>query len=123
MRISTSFLASVQTLISGSLPSSAEILENQGGGNGRGGKAAPDWQPIATVSALVLQKAITGDPGDTVEGGKLVSDLRRLIRLPYGTAITSAHRLRIDGLTYEILSVQDDLGVSAAVDCQCKRLA
>jgi len=114
-------LAAIQDETASAFDTTAEILRNDGGEETEtGGEGEPDWNVIATVGALVL---LVTSPGDRSEGEKAVTDERRLIRLPAGTAITSANQLRIGSQTYEVLSVGGDFAYGATVDCQCKRLA
>jgi head-tail adaptor len=78
------------------------------------------WAVASTVAGLVLP---VSSPGDGSEGARQVDAEQRIIRLPHGTTVTSANRLRIGSHSYEVTALLADQSNALFVDCQCKRLA
>lgn len=120
MQFSCRELRSMRQAVASTFDTTATIQRNDEAGDGQGGEGEPDWVDVTTVAAAVLPAT---SPGDRSEGGKQVGDERRLIRLPYGTEITTANRLQVGARYYEVLAVLDDQSFPVSVDCQCKRLA
>jgi len=110
----------MRATIERTLPETVEILANTTADDGQGGRTVGTWAASSTVAGLVLPVT---SPGDSAEGGRQVDAEKRIIRLPHGTTVTSANRLRIGSLTYEVTSPLADQSNALFVDCQCKRLA
>jgi hypothetical protein len=120
MQPSSTFMARVQSLVAAALPDTVEILTPATSPQPAGGRRE-DWDTatVSTVAGLVLPDT---RPGERAEGGRQVSELRWIVRLPYGTVVTPKQRLRVNGTTYQVLSVTAGQSFAAAVDCQCRTL-
>jgi hypothetical protein len=113
-------IASMRECVESALPETVEILTAARSAQPAGGWK-DDWDNAtsSTVFGLVLPDT---EPGDHTEGGKQVSELRWIVRLPSGTTVTTQQRLRVNGVTYQILAVPPPRAWSVGVDCRCRTL-
>ena len=117
--LSEADLAGMRACVVAEFPSTAAIRAASTSETDTGGEGEATWSTVATVPCMVLPVT---SPGDSAEGGRQVDDERRLIRVPYDTAVTTAHQIRTGGVDYEVLSVPVGVGYLVQLDVQCKVL-
>lgn len=113
-------LARMRRTVAAKLPDTVEILTAVRTSQPAGGWK-DDWDAatVETVAGLVLSGT---EPGERTEGGKQVSEVRWIVRLPHGTVVTAKQRLRVNGTTYQILTFSAGQSFGVAVECLCRTL-
>jgi len=114
-------LASMRACVEEAMPDTAVILTAPRV-TGQAGGWKDDWDHAAESEPLACFLMDAAAPGERIEGGKAVSELRYIVRLPYGTPVTSRQRLRVNGTTFQVLTVPPAKAWDTSLDCTCRTL-
>lgn len=96
------------------MPDTATILERTLTADGRGGKTAT-YTERATVKCRIQFNSYRPVMPDGDGAGFVKNSERYLLSLPVGTEIATTDRIKVKGVTYEILSPSDDGSSSDAL--------
>lgn len=96
------------------MPDTATILERTLTADGRGGKTAT-YAERATVKCRLAFYGNRPTYPDNSNGEFVKSPEKYLLSLPVGTEIATTDRIKVKGVTYEILSPSDDGASSDAL--------
>lgn len=117
MTPSLTLLTRLRAQVTARLPGTATIQENTPANNGLGGRT-DSWASAGTSACKLFRNS----GREYVEGDRQVARGDWLIRLPWGTAVTTLNQLVVDGHTYQVLATDADRTDALALNCECKRL-
>ena len=105
MTLSDIELASMRSELEAlALPSTAVLYSSSYGTVGGGGGTL-SWTAAATV-ACALAPTPPRETSEPLRGGRVTPDVDRIVTLPASTAISTEHRVEIDGATFEVTDLQ-----------------
>ena len=97
--------------VAASLPDPVTILEVTQTDTDRGRQDESETLLLTTVGEVERLKA----PVEVLDANQVMSVASYVCWLPWGTAIAPANRLRVGGVTYEVLGLDDAEAVSVLV--------
>ena len=115
--LSTTLLTRLRAQHAAQLPQTATIRTRSAEVTETGGEGEPEWMESAPVRCRLLRKS----GREESEGGRQVARSDWLIRLPWGTEISTENQLSINGTVYEVLATDAARSDALTLNCECKR--
>lgn len=110
-------LTSMRAEMTASFPDTATIRRNNPTSDGQGGQR-DSWADAGTAACRLLP----ANPGEPLEGGRIVAVTDWVALLPHGTSVTAKDRLRVGGVDYEILGTDSASSEPVMLELRVRRL-
>lgn len=117
--LTASELSTMRTIEESVMTSTAIIRRNTPLRDVMGG-FTDSWSAIGTVNCDLWPVGNRGDRENTTSGGQLISHADWFITVPYNTDVIAQDRIDIDGKTFEIVFVPNNISWNTALRIEAK---